>query len=80
MIKPQSIRQIENKRFNKEFSMFPDLNSLKQFCKDTGITNSVLYKQQYREHGLPAHPKEFMMSGSVIKIFLILLILFHILN
>lgn len=57
MIKPQSIRKIENKRFNKEFSTFPDLNSLKQFCKDEGITNSVLYKQKYREYGLPAHPE-----------------------
>lgn len=57
MIKPQSIRKIENKRFNKEFSIFPDLNSLKQFCKSEGITNSVVYKQKYREYGLPAHPE-----------------------
>jgi len=57
MIKPQSIRKIENKRFNKEFSTFPDLNSLKQFCKDEGITNSVVYKQKYKKYGLPAHPE-----------------------
>lgn len=57
MIKPQAIRQIESKRFNKEFSTFPDLDSLKQFCKNEGITNSVLYKQKYREYGLPAHPE-----------------------
>ena len=57
MIKPQAIRQIESKRFNKEFSTFPDLDSLKKFCKNEGITNSVLYKQKYREYGLPAHPE-----------------------
>ena len=57
MIKPQVIRQIESKRFNKEFSTFPDLDSLKKFCKNEGITNSVLYKQKYREYGLPAHPE-----------------------
>ena len=51
MIKPQVIRQIESKRFNKEFSTFPDLDSLKKFCKNEGITNSVLYKQKYREYG-----------------------------
>ncbi|MDR0067410.1 hypothetical protein RFX60_08880, partial [Acinetobacter sp. 11520] len=55
MIKPQAIRQIESKRFNKEFSTFPDLDSLKQFCKNTGIFNSVSYKQNYKEYGLPAH-------------------------
>ncbi|WP_335957979.1 VPA1269 family protein [Acinetobacter bereziniae] len=57
MIKPQAIRQIENNRFNKDFSTFPNLDSLKQFCKNAGITNSVLYKQKYREYGLPAHPE-----------------------
>ncbi len=57
MIKPQAIRQIENKRFNKEFSTFPDLDSLKQFCKNADITNSVSYKQNYRKYGLPAHPE-----------------------
>ena len=57
MIKPQAIRQIESKRFNKEFSTFPDLDSLKQFCKNTGIFNSVSYKQNYKEYGLPAHPE-----------------------
>lgn len=57
MIKPQMIRQIETKRFNKEFSNFPDLDSLKQFCKNVGITNSVLYRQNYKEYGLPAHPE-----------------------
>ncbi|WP_410169764.1 hypothetical protein [Acinetobacter indicus] len=41
MIKPQSIRKIENKRFNKEFSTFPDLNSLKQFCKDEGANSNM---------------------------------------
>lgn len=57
MIKPQAIRQIENNRFNKEFSKFPNLSALKKFCKNTGITNSVLYKQKYREYQLPAHPE-----------------------
>lgn len=57
MIKPQVIRQIESKRFNKEFSAFPDLDSLKQFCKNTGITNSISYKESYKEYGLPAHPE-----------------------
>lgn len=59
MIKPQAIRQTENNRFNKDkdFSTFPNLDSLKQFCKNAGITNSVLYKQRYREYGLPAHPE-----------------------
>lgn len=57
MIKPQAIRIIENNRFNKDFSAFPNLDSLKQFCKNAGITNSVLYKQKYREYGLPAHPE-----------------------
>ena len=71
MIKPQVIRQIESKRFNKEFSTFPDLDSLKKFCKNEGITNSVLYKQKYREYGYLLIPKEFMRNGSVIRIFLI---------
>ena len=57
MIKPQAIRQIESKQFNKEFSTFPNLDSLKQFCKNAGITNSVSYKQSYKEYGLPAHPE-----------------------
>ena len=57
MNKLQAIRQIENNRFNKDFSTFPNLDSLKQFCKNAGITNSVLYKQKYREYGLPAHPE-----------------------
>ncbi|MCX0340175.1 gamma-mobile-trio integrase GmtZ [Acinetobacter radioresistens] len=57
MIKPQVIRKIETNRFNKDFSTFPNLDSLKQFCKSAGITNSVLYKQKYREYGLPAHPE-----------------------
>ena len=57
MIKPQAIRQIQNNKFNKDFSTFPNLDSLKQFCKNAGITNSVLYKQKYREYGLPAHPE-----------------------
>lgn len=57
MIKPQAIRQIENNRFNKDFSTFPNLSALKKFCKNTGITNSVLYKQKYREYQLPAHPE-----------------------
>lgn len=57
MIKPQAIRKIETNRFNKDFSTFPNLDSLKQFCKSAGITNSVLYKQKYREYGLPAHPE-----------------------
>ena len=57
MIKPLAIRQIENNKFNKDFSIFPDLDSLKQFCKQASITNSVLYKQKYKEHGLPAHPE-----------------------
>jgi len=54
MIKPQAIRQIENKRFN---SKFPTLESLKQTCKSLGITNSVIYKEKYKEYGLPAHPE-----------------------
>ncbi|WP_180023281.1 VPA1269 family protein [Acinetobacter sp. YH1901134] len=57
MIKPQAIRQIESKQFNKKFSNFPNLESLKQFCKKLGITNSVLYKKNYKENGLPAHPE-----------------------
>lgn len=57
MIKPLAIRQIENNRFNKDFSIFPDLDSLKQFCKKVSITNTVLYKQKYKEYGLPAHPE-----------------------
>lgn len=57
MIKPQAIRKIETKRLNKDLSTFPNLDSLKQFCKSAGITNSVLYKQKYREYGLPAHPE-----------------------
>ena len=57
MIKPLAIRQIENNRFNTDFSIFPDLDSLKQFCKKASITNTVLYKQKYKEHGLPAHPE-----------------------
>lgn len=57
MIKPQAVRQIESKRFNTELSTFPDLDSLKQFCKNAGITNSVAYKKNYREYGLPAHPE-----------------------
>lgn len=57
MIKPQTIRKIETKRSNKNLSTFPNLDSLKQFCKSAGITNSVLYKQKYREYGLPAHPE-----------------------
>jgi transcriptional regulator with XRE-family HTH domain len=54
MIKPQAIKQIENKRFN---SKFPTLESLKQTCKSLGITNSVIYKEKYKEYGLPAHPE-----------------------
>lgn len=54
MIKPQAIRQIENKKFNSEF---PTLESLKQTCKNLGITNSVIYKEKYKEYGLPAHPE-----------------------
>ena len=42
MIKPQAIRQIESKRFNKEFSTFPDLDSLKKFSLyTTKIDNSL---------------------------------------
>lgn len=57
MIKSKVSRQIESKRFNKEFSTFPDLDSLKQFCKNVGLSNSVLYRKNYKEYGLPAHPE-----------------------
>ena len=57
MIKPQAIRQIESKRFNKEFSTFLDLGSLKQFCKNVGIFNSMSYRQNYREYGFSDHIK-----------------------
>ena len=62
MIKPQAIRQIENKRFN---SNFPTLESLKQTCKSLGITNSVIYKKKYKEYGLPAHPERMNRTGFV---------------
>ena len=69
MIKPQAIRQIENKRFNKEFSTFPDLDSLKQFCKM--LTLPILYRINKIIESMDYLPiqKEFMMSGSAIKIF-----------
>nr|WP_279052082.1 VPA1269 family protein [Acinetobacter tandoii] len=57
MIKPKNIRQSNDNKFNKALSHFPNLNSLKLFCKKEGITNSVLYKQKYRQYGLPAHPE-----------------------
>jgi transcriptional regulator with XRE-family HTH domain len=66
MIKPQAIKQIENKRFN---SKFPTLESLKQTCKSLGITNSVIYKEKYKEYGLQHILKESIKNGSVIKIF-----------
>lgn len=56
MNKSQSIN-LRNNRFDKETSIFTNLNLLKQFCKNTGINNSVIYKQKYREYGLPAHPE-----------------------
>lgn len=57
MIKPKNIKQSNDNKFNKDFSPFPNLKSLKLFCKKEGITNSVLYKQKYRQYGLPAHPE-----------------------
>ncbi|MDH1705894.1 gamma-mobile-trio integrase GmtZ [Acinetobacter johnsonii] len=57
MIKPRYIRQSNDNKFNKDLSPFPNLKSLKLFCKKEGITNSVLYKQKYRQYGLPAHPE-----------------------
>ena len=56
-MKPQIIRQIESKKFNREFSTHPTLESLKQTCKKLNITNSMLYKQTYKKFGLPAHPE-----------------------
>jgi len=57
MIKSKVTTHTESKKYNKEFSAFPNLNSLKQFCKDSGITNSTLYKKNYKEYALPAHPE-----------------------
>jgi hypothetical protein len=79
MIKPQAIRQIENRDLIKIFD-FSDLDSLKQFCKNTGIFNSVSYKQNYKEYGLPAHPERIYDEWVSYKDFLISLILFHIQN
>lgn len=57
MIKPKYIKQSDDNKCNKDLSLFPNLKSLKLFCKKEGITNSVLYKQKYRQYGLPAHPE-----------------------
>lgn len=57
MIKPKAISPTEKNKFDKILSRFPNLESLKKFCKNSGIKNSVHYKQKYREYGLPAHPE-----------------------
>ena len=57
MIKPQAIRQIEHDKFNNEYSSFPDLESLKFACKKLGITNSMIYREKYKQFCLPAHPE-----------------------
>jgi hypothetical protein len=69
MIKPQVLSKIGTKRFNKEFSNLPDFVSLKQNCKDLGITNSVLYKQKYKEYELPAHPERIYEEWTSYKDF-----------
>lgn len=57
MIKPKAIRQIEKKKFIDSYSSRMTFDELKQICKRLGITNSVIYRQKYNEHGLPAHPE-----------------------
>ncbi|MBC7751385.1 MAG: integrase [Candidatus Saccharibacteria bacterium] len=57
MIKPHAIRQIEKKKFINSYSSRMTFDELKQICKQLNITNSVIYRQKYSEHGLPAHPE-----------------------
>ncbi|WP_098728754.1 gamma-mobile-trio integrase GmtZ [Acinetobacter baumannii] len=57
MIKHSNLRNISELESRTSYSPFPDFVDLKKTCKQLGITNSVSYKRNYRQHNLPAHPE-----------------------
>lgn len=60
MIKPKALRKMPAHK-KKEFNLSTySLVELKAACKEVGITNTVEYREQYKNHsGFPAHPERF---------------------